>query len=111
MAAALRLVMTTCGSQELAEKLATTLVERRLAACVNVLPGIRSTYRWAGAIERAEEILVIIKTTKDGLMPIRDLIRQTTGYELPELIAFDIADGDAGYLAWIADSVEGKAGA
>jgi len=101
----LKLVMTTCASRELADRLADTLVERRLAACVNVLPGVRSTYRWAGAIEQSDEVLLMIKTAQTELTAIEATIRSLSGYELPELVAVEIAGGSADYLAWIAASV------
>jgi len=102
-----RLVLTTCGSREVADRLAGALVERRLAACVNVLPGVSSTYRWQGAIERDEEVLVLIKTLQRKLDAVAAAIREISGYELPEVVAVDIAGGSADYLAWIADSVNG----
>jgi periplasmic divalent cation tolerance protein len=103
----LRLVLTTCGSAEVAGRLASVLVERRLAACVNVLPGISSTYRWLGKIERDDEVLVLIKTAQTELAEMEATIREISGYELPELIAIAITDGSAAYLAWVADSVGG----
>jgi periplasmic divalent cation tolerance protein len=104
----LRLVLTTCGSRDVADRLAGALVERRLAACVNVLPGVRSTYRWQGRLERDDEVLVLIKTARHRLPAIEDTIRQISGYELPEIVAVDIAGGGANYLAWVADAVSGE---
>lgn len=104
----LRLVLTSCGSRDLAEQIAATLVERRLAACVNVLPGIHSTYRWQGAIERDEEVLLMIKTAATEIDAIESAIRSLSNYELPELIAVEIAGGGADYLAWVADSLGGN---
>lgn len=105
MSADLRLVLTTCGSREVADRLAGTLVERRLAACVNVLPGMTSTYRWMGKIERDTEVLVIIKTAETQLSAIESTVKAVSGYELPELVAVEIAGGSAGYLDWVAASV------
>jgi periplasmic divalent cation tolerance protein len=107
LGADLQLVLTTCGSREIADRLALTLVERRFAACVNVLPAVSSIYRWAGKIERADEVLVIIKTAREQLMAIENAIREISGYELPEVLAIDIAGGSADYLSWVADSVSG----
>jgi len=101
----LRLCLTTCGSRDVADRLARTLVERRLAACVNVLPEIGSTYRWLGKIETESEVLVLIKTAAPELAAIEATIRELSGYELPELIAVEIAGGSAGYLNWVATSV------
>jgi periplasmic divalent cation tolerance protein len=108
MATELKLVLTTCGSRDVADRLAGTLVERRLAACVNVLPGVGSIYRWQGQIERDDEILVLIKTAQHRLPAIEESIRQISGYELPEIVAVDIAGGGADYLAWLADAVGGE---
>jgi periplasmic divalent cation tolerance protein len=105
MGADLKLVLTTCASPEIAEQLAQALVERRLAACVNVLPGVHSTYRWAGQVEHANEVLLVIKTAGTELAAIETTIRSLSGYELPELIAVEIAGGSAAYLEWVAASV------
>ena len=103
MSSEFRLVLTTCDSREVADRLAGALVERRQAACVNVLPGVSSTYRWQGKIECDQEVLLLIKSTQEQLMAIEQTIREISGYELPELIAVDIADGSADYLAWVAE--------
>jgi len=101
----LRLAITTCGSRDVADRIATALVEKRLAACVNVLPGVRSTYRWMGKIETDDEVLMLIKTARSELTAIEGLIRALAGYELPELVAVEIADGAADYLDWVATAV------
>ena len=103
----LKLVLTTCGNREIADRLALALVERRLAACVNVLPAMNSIYRWAGTVERADEVLVIIKTAREQLMAVERAIKEISGYELPEVLAIDVAGGSADYLSWVADSVSG----
>jgi periplasmic divalent cation tolerance protein len=102
MASIPQLVLTTCGSREIADRLANILVERRLAACVNVLPGVSSVYRWQGKIERDQEVLLVIKSIRTNLQAIEQTIREISGYELPELVAVEIADGSADYLAWVA---------
>lgn len=104
----LRLVLTTCGNRDLAERIATALVEKRLAACVNVLPGVSSTYRWQDAIERDDEVLMMIKTAVTEIDAIDREIRSLSNYELPELVAVEIAGGGSEYLAWVAASVGGK---
>ena len=104
----LRLVLTTCRDREVADRLAGALVERRLAACVNVLPQVSSTYRWMGRIERDDEVLVMIKTAETELETMEATIREISGYELPELIAVDISGGSAAYLAWVAESIGAK---
>jgi periplasmic divalent cation tolerance protein len=105
MSSDLRLVLTTCGSRDIADRLALELVNRRLAACVNVLPGVSSTYRWMGKIERDDEVLLMIKTARTELAAIETAIKQVSGYELPELIAVEITDGAMKYLSWVAASV------
>lgn len=105
MPTALRLVLTTCGSRDIADRLAAVLVERRLAACVNVLPQVTSTYRWLGKIERDKEVLMFIKTAESELTTMEATIREISGYELPELIVVNIDGGSADYLAWVAASI------
>ena len=105
MSSDLRLVLTTCGSQSVAEELAASLVEQRHAACVNVLPGISSTYRWLGKIERADEVLLLIKTAMTELPAIERTVKALTGYELPEIVAVEIDSGSPDYLAWVAASI------
>jgi len=105
MESELRLVLTTCGSPGVARRLAGALVERRLAACVNVLPQVSSIYRWMGKIERDSEVLLLIKTAQSELAAIEATIREISGYELPELIAVEISGGSADYLGWVAASI------
>lgn len=98
-----RLVITTCPDNELAEAIARTLVEERLAACVNVLPGVRSVYRWHGKIEHASEQLLLIKIRTADYPAVEQRIRQLHSYELPEVVALPIVEGLPAYLAWLAD--------
>jgi len=100
-----RLVLTTCGSSEEARSIAHTLVERQLAACVNIVPQIESVYRWQGEIETASEWLLVIKTTADAFTRLRDTLSKLHSYELPECIEIAIEDGSPAYLAWIGESV------
>lgn len=95
------LVYTTCSDKTEAEKLATHLVEKRLAACVSVLPGVKSLYRWQSKIETDEETLLMIKTSRDLLSAVRRLFERLHSYDLPELIAVPIVDGSPNYLAWL----------
>jgi periplasmic divalent cation tolerance protein len=99
------LVLTTAGSEEEARKIATELVERRLAACVNTVPRIQSVYRWQGKIETAEEFLLIIKTIKTCSADVQAAIRELHSYELPECIVISMEHGSAEYLKWIEESV------
>ena len=100
-----RLVLTTCGSLEEARSLAHALVERQLAACVNVVPRVESIYRWQGKVETAAECLLVIKTTRDAFDRLRQALSELHSYELPECIEIAIEDGSAQYLDWIGESV------
>lgn len=99
-----RLVLTTAGSEAEAQRIAKHLVEQRLAACVNIVPRIRSVYRWEGKVEDAEEFLLLIKTTLGRFDAVRHAISELHSYEVPECISLAVDDGSAAYLAWIADS-------
>jgi periplasmic divalent cation tolerance protein len=100
-----RLVLTTCSSLEEARNIARALIERRMAACINIVPQIESVYRWQGKIETATEWLLVIKTTTAAFMRLRDALCGLHSYELPECIEIAIEDGSAAYLQWIAESV------
>jgi periplasmic divalent cation tolerance protein len=93
----------TCPDAASAGRIAETLVAERLAACVNVLPGLRSVYRWQGAVERADEVLLLIKTSPDRYPHLQDLLPQIHPHELPELVAVETDFGLPAYLRWIAD--------
>jgi periplasmic divalent cation tolerance protein len=100
-----RVVLITAVSKDEAQKIAHALVERRLAACVNITGPIESVYRWKGDVEIAEEWLLFIKTTAAAFEPLRDAIRELHSYELPECIMLPIESGSAEYLNWIAENV------
>ena len=102
-----RIVLSTAGSEEEARKLAQALVERRLAACVNVVGPIQSVYRWKGAVESAPEHLLVIKTTAAAFPRVRDAIRELHSYELPECVMLSVDAGSEDYLKWIGESVDG----
>lgn len=95
------LLLSSCASGDDADRLARALVEARLAACVQVLPGLRSTYRWAGQIEQADEVLLLIKTSGDRRDAAMALLRQLHRYELPEILAVEAATGSIDYLGWL----------
>ena len=97
-------VMNTCPDAASAEKIARVLVERKLAACVNILPGLRSVYTWKGVCENADEHLLIIKTVSAAYPALEQAVLELHPYELPEIIAVPIAAGLSGYLAWIKQS-------
>jgi periplasmic divalent cation tolerance protein len=100
-----RLVLTTCGSLEEARSIAQTLVERQLAACVNIAPQIESVYRWQGEVETSTEWLLVIKTTAEAFDRLRETLSELHSYELPECIAIAVEDGGTAYLEWIGQSV------
>jgi periplasmic divalent cation tolerance protein len=100
-----RLAITTVGSEVEAKKLAQTLVTERLAACVNILPGVVSFYRWRGAVESARECMLLIKTTHERLPALQGRLKELHSYELPEFLVMTPESGAAEYLAWVADSV------
>jgi len=100
------IVLTNTGSQEEARQIARALVERKLAACVNILPGVESTYWWKGKIETAPEWTLLIKTVRTNFEAIRAAIRELHSYDLPECIAISIENGSSEYLKWIKESVE-----
>jgi periplasmic divalent cation tolerance protein len=99
------IVLTTCGKSEDAEKLAQALVEKRLAACVNVVSGVRSFYRWQGKIENDAEFLLIAKTARGLVDQLRQELEKIHPYELPELVVAPIIDGSPNYLAWLEKEV------
>jgi periplasmic divalent cation tolerance protein len=99
------LILTTAGSDSEARRIATALVEQRLAACVNIVPKIQSVYRWQDKVEAAEEFLLIIKTLGAKQSAVESAIRELHSYELPECIAIAIDSGSTEYLKWITDSV------
>jgi periplasmic divalent cation tolerance protein len=99
-------VLVTCGSKNEARRIAEALVERRLAACVQEMGGsVRSTYRWKGKIESAREFLLVIKTARKRFSAVSKLVKELHSYEVPEIIALNVADGSREYLKWIADSL------
>jgi periplasmic divalent cation tolerance protein len=98
-------VLSTVGNAEDADRIARALVERRLAACVNVVPGLVSIYRWKGAVERDEERLLVIKTRRERLDALRAAIVSLHPYEVPEILALPVEAGSPAYLAWLDESV------
>jgi periplasmic divalent cation tolerance protein len=93
--------LSTVATAPDAERIATVLVERGLAACVNVVPGVTSIYRWKGAVERDLELLLVIKTRADRFEALREALVSLHPYELPELIALPVEGGSLPYLAWL----------
>ena len=96
------LVMTTLPAD--ADVFARTLVETRLAACVNLLPGMDSVYRWEGAVEQERERQLVIKTTRARIAALWERVREVHPYEVPEFIVLPIVDGNDAYLRWVGES-------
>jgi periplasmic divalent cation tolerance protein len=94
-------VLSTCGSAEEAASIARALVERRLAACVNIVPGVRSVYRWKGAVEEAGEWLLIVKSSQALFERLEEELRKMHSYETPEIVALPVVAGSASYLEWL----------
>lgn len=102
-------VVVTCGSTKEANRLAKALVGARLAACVNILSSsVRSIYRWKGKVETANEVSLLIKTTRQRFAALEKEIRRLHRYDVPEIIALPIVAGSKPYLNWLADSVRGS---
>jgi periplasmic divalent cation tolerance protein len=104
-----QIVLSTAGSEEEARKIARHLVERQLAACVNLIPQVESIYRWQGKIETAREWLLLIKTRAETFSAVHQAIQELHSYDLPECIAIGVENGSAEYLEWIADSLSNDA--
>ncbi len=94
-------VLTTCSSEEEAGRLARLCVGERLAACVQILPPMRSVYRWRGALEESEERLLLIKTRRGLFEALCRRLRAAHSYEVPEILALPVVDGSADYLLWM----------
>jgi periplasmic divalent cation tolerance protein len=101
-------VLSTCASEEEAEKLARQMVEQRLAACVNVLPRIQSYYRWQGKLESAGECLLIIKSSRERFDLLRSALEKAHSYDVPEIIALPVVEGAANYLNWLQANLAGE---
>ena len=94
-------VLSTCSSEEEGSRIALLLVERRLAACVNVIPQVKSFYRWKGEVESAGECLLLIKSSRSLFPALREALEGAHSYELPEAIALSVVDGSPNYLQWL----------
>ena len=101
------LALSTVATTEDAERIARSLVEKGVAACVNVVPGVVSFYRWKGRLERDAEVLLVIKTRGERFEALKSALLAEHPYEVPELVALPIAAGHERYLEWLEDSVRG----
>jgi len=95
------LVLSTCPGSISAKKIARDLVTEKLAACVNIVPGVQSFFAWVGKVDKANELLLVIKTTADTYAALEKRLKKLHPYELPEIIAVPILTGSAEYLNWI----------
>src|SRR5919112_593123 len=102
-------VVTTVGTEEQANLIAREIVVRRQAACVNILPGVRSIYRWKGKICKDGELMLVIKTLEGEFEGLVSTIHELHSYELPEILSFQVTRGEANFLQWIANSVDKEA--
>ena len=99
-------VLVTCGSAKEARRIARSLVEQRLAACVNILEvPVRSIYRWKGKVESEKETLLIVKSSRKRFPALQNAIERLHSYDVPEIIALPIESGSRDYLAWLAESI------
>ena len=99
-----RIVLVTCASLGEARSIGREVVKKRLAACANIVPGVESIYRWKGKVERAREILVVVKTTAARLAGLEREVKRMHSYEVPEFIVLPVIAGSREYLRWIGDS-------
>ncbi|MFN8012322.1 MAG: divalent-cation tolerance protein CutA [Holophagaceae bacterium] len=98
-------ILTTCGSEETALTIAAALVDQGFAACVNILPNVKSYYYFKGETQLDEEVMLVIKTTRDNFEKVSEVITDLHTYEVPEIVMFPIAGGSAPFLDWIRTSV------
>ena len=103
-------VITTVGTEREANDLAEELLERRLAACVNIISGVRSIYRWKGRICKDSEYLLVIKTMEEEFAEVAATIQELHSYELPEVLALPFRHGDDAFLGWISECVDKNVG-
>lgn len=105
----MRIVFVTCPSLAVARKIARAVVQKRLAACVNVVRGpVESFYTWKGKLESAREHLLIIKTTAQRLLQLKGEVKRLHPYEVPEFIAFPITEGSREYLSWLGEAIAAR---
>ena len=106
MAPSVVVVLVTCPSREVAERIAKALLEARLATCVNITPELKSIFWWKGEVEEASEVLMFIKTKAELLDELIARVRELHPYEVPEVIALPVAAGLSDYLAWVEEETK-----
>jgi periplasmic divalent cation tolerance protein len=94
-------VLSACSTFEEAHSIARKLIDARLAGCVNVIPGVRSFYRWKGAVEQAEEHILVIKSSRPQFAALRIELEKAHSYEIPEVVALPVVEGAPNYLNWL----------
>src|SRR6266851_5092603 len=99
-----RIVLVTCGSIAEARRIGRNVVEKKLAACANLVPGVESIYAWKGKVECAREVLVVIKTMATRVPELAREVKRLNSYDVPEFIVLPIIAGSQNYLAWLQDS-------
>jgi periplasmic divalent cation tolerance protein len=100
-----RLILVTASPRAEAKRIAHALVEERLAACVNLVGGVHSAYRWKETVETADEVLLLIKTRQEKIDAVRTRVHELHSYEVPEFLVLDVTEGSSAYLEWIASCV------
>lgn len=105
-----RVVFITCSTVEEANRIGSDLIKERLAACVNVVKGIASIFWWRGKVDRAEETLLIIKTRKEKIKDVIELVKKLHSYQVPEVISLPIVEGNEEYLNWISEATSQLSG-
>jgi periplasmic divalent cation tolerance protein len=100
-----RLILVTASPRAEAKRIAHALVEERLAACVNLIGGVHSVYRWKETVETADEVLLLIKTRQEKIDAVRTRVHELHSYEVPEFLVLDVTEGSSAYLEWIASCV------
>jgi periplasmic divalent cation tolerance protein len=101
-----RIILSTTSTREEAQRIARVLVEKRLAACVNIVDDISSVYRWQGAVQEAPEIILIIKSSLEKLEALETTLHRLHSYEVPEFLVLPVEGGSRAYLEWIRESVD-----
>jgi periplasmic divalent cation tolerance protein len=102
---AFQIILSTCADREQAERIAHRLLEQHLAACINILPGVQSIYRWQGSVESAAEVLLLIKTSAALSGEVQSTIASLHSYEVPEFLVLPVSGGSEPYLAWLESSL------
>lgn len=110
MDGAINVVLVTAPSVEVAAALVTTVVDERLAACGNIVPGIVSIYRWQGAVQRDDEVLVVLKTATGVTGRLMERVQELHPYDVPEVVVLPVADVLPAYAQWVLDSGPASAG-